>query len=187
LLNPKAQFQSEKMRFWILLVALLNIFSSCFAQFGGFGGGPIPDPPHEPHPDDGTIHLEDFGELVEDRDHIKEEFEDYLSDADINAMEQDQVSFTWFSAHDSDESESLDGLELYKAILHAHGGGTTSEPKGGLAGEHGEVEHILDPFKVEYVEALVDELLASYDVNNDGLLDFPEFMKGFHEQSHKMS
>ena len=43
-----------------------------------------------------------------------------------------------------------------------------------------------NPFSL-FPAALVDELLASYDVNNDGLLDFPEFMKGFHEQSHKMS
>merc|ERR1719245_2694691 len=83
-----------------------------------------------------------FEEMVTDTEHIKEEFEEILSEDDLKSMNHDELAFAWFSAHDGDGDESLDGLELLKAVLHARGkhegganarGGYADEQRGGDA------------------------------------------------------
>lgn len=109
----------------------------------------------------------DFNKIVEDTEHIKEEFEDLFTEDDLMQMEHDQIAFTWYTAH-NDEDEGLDGLELYKAIKHAKSHETT---------ENGDDQ----TDEESNVQNLVDYLLDTYDSDFNGILDFPEFMKAFEE------
>eukprot|EP00093_Oithona_nana_P008151 08151.XXX_69467_66536_1 [CDS] Oithona nana genome sequencing. len=108
----------------------------------------------------------DFNKIVEDTEHIKEEFEDLFSEDDLMQMEHDQIAFTWYTAH-NDDDEGLDGLELYKAIKHA---------KSHETPENGD-----DQTDEENVQNLVDYLLDAYDLDSNGILEYPEFMKAFEE------
>jgi len=113
----------------------------------------------------------DFNEFVEDKEHIKEEFEDLFTDQEINDMEHDMIAFSWFTAH-NDGDEGLDGLEMLKAMLHHNHKG------------HEALEDNSDPVihkTEEEVIALVDSLIENYDENENGLLEYAEFMKAFEE------
>ena len=75
---------------------------------------------------------------------------------------------TYFRAH-NDDDEGLDGLELLKAVIHAH--------------SH---ENDLNTAHFDEEIALVDVLLKNYDQNENGLLEYPEFMKAFQESRQQL-
>ena len=74
---------------------------------------------------------------------------------------------TYFRAH-NDDDEGLDGLELLKAVIHAH--------------SH---DNDLNTHFDEEI-ALVDILLNTYDQNENGFLEYSEFMKAFQESRQQL-
>ena len=81
------------------------------------------------------------------------------------------LSIPDFRAH-NDGDEGLDGLEMLKAMLHHNHKG------------HEALEDNSDPVihkTEEEVIALVDSLIENYDENENGLLEYAEFMKAFEE------
>jgi len=132
-----------------------------------------------------------FEEMVTDTEHIKEEFEEIFSEDDLKAMNHDELAFAWFSAHDSDADESLDGLELLKAVLHAHHEVHEHEgAKAGYADEQrgGDTDTAAAVSEETFaeVEGFIDDLLIHYDVDGNGLLDFPEFMISFGDHQERL-
>jgi len=62
----------------------------------------------------------EFNKIVDDTEHIKEDFEDLFTQNEVDEMEPDRIAFTWYTAHNTNDDDGLDGLELLKAITHAH-------------------------------------------------------------------
>ncbi len=101
------------------------------------------------------------------------------------------------------EDGELDGLELYKSVIHS-----LFEVRGGYAAESGQMPQVSEQKAKEtegngklYVKdflcteekgvsdvlsELVDDLLLRYDLNEDALLNYKEFMKSFQE-NHKLN
>ena len=77
-------------------------------------------------------------------------------------MTPEQLQFHYFNMHDLDKSNALDGLELCKAITHWHGDDPATAPP-----------------KIEdnELEDMIDSILRDDDFNNDGFIDYPEFLR----------
>jgi len=119
---------------------------------------------------------------------------------ELRQMSAEEMAFAWFSSHDTDVDGMLDGTELYKAVHHSRGHKSGSH-------DHGEEEDQLqlppglppsthlkqsasgvsDPATILGSEdrgaiAFVDALLMQFDSDNDGRLDFPEYVKSFQHE-----
>merc|ERR1712001_230147 len=98
-------------QYFIIIVTLIGIyFVKSFSAELSFGTG--------------SSRMEEsvaseFNKIVEDTEHIKEDFEDLYTKNELDEMELDRIAFTWYTAH-NDDDEGLDGLELLKAVIHAH-------------------------------------------------------------------
>lgn len=73
----------------------------------------------------------------------------------------------FFVMHDYDKNTKLDGLELLKSMTHNHHGDDS-------AGHHDE-EHDKEDSTDTLVE-FVDMILKDQDYNNDGYIDYPEYI-----------
>ncbi|KAL9952079.1 hypothetical protein ACROYT_G039283 [Oculina patagonica] len=96
-------------------------------------------------------------EVTHDRDHIKEHLKDE-ADINVDALSDEDMHFYYFTLHDYDGNKKLDGLEMYHGIEH-HQNGT---------------EH---RFTEEENAETVDYFLDTADLNSDGYIDYPEFIK----------
>lgn len=69
--------------------------------------------------------------------------------------------------HDADNNNKLDGCELIKSLIHWHEQGSS---ESGAQGEN-------KLFKDEELVQLIDPILSMDDSNNDGYIDYPEFIR----------
>jgi len=123
---------------------------------------------------------EDVEEMVLDKEHISEDFGDLYKEEDIMKMELEERLFLWFKAHDWDEDDLMDGLELLKALSHDHNYHHPEEHEE----HHDEVidgvdqdQHTpaADRQRLRRTVGIVDKILEDNDVDNDGYISFPEF------------
>ena len=77
-----------------------------------------------------------------------------------NLSEAD-MQFHYFKAHDSDNDDKLDGIELANAMAHYHDEDAGEKPED-------YTEHEL--------ASMVDQILDEDDLNKDGYIDYPEFI-----------
>lgn len=101
--------------------------------------------------------------------HIKEHMSDYYKEDDmedqLNLDTDEATQFHYFKLHDYDNNNKLDGLELYSAINH-------------YAQHHGEEgEANQNSLEEEQIVALVDTVMKQDDYNDDGFVDYFEFVK----------
>ena len=97
---------------------------------------------------------------------------DYYKEGDVEEQldldSEEATRFHYFKLHDYDNNNKLDGLELYAAIAHysdhGHEGGAEKQ----------EPEHSLEH---EQITRLVDVVLEQDDFNEDGFVDYFEFVK----------
>ncbi|KPM03964.1 mitochondrial inner membrane protease subunit 1 [Sarcoptes scabiei] len=85
-------------------------------------------------------------------------------------MSDDELQFHYFKMHDSDNNNMLDGSELIKSLIHWHV--EESRHMGKNAPPHGTTKIFTDA----ELEQMIDPILASDDRNNDGFIDYPEFV-----------
>lgn len=101
--------------------------------------------------------------------HIREHMTEYYKEDDIdeqlNLDSEEATQFHYFKLHDYDNNNKLDGLELYAAIAHFS---DEHAEKGGGAPAH------LDEAQIE---RLVNSVLEQDDVNEDGFVDYYEFVQ----------
>ena len=75
-------------------------------------------------------------------------------------MNDEDLQFHYFKLHDYDHNNKLDGIELMNAMTHYHD-------------EEGDN-------KVQYTDeqmsGMIDQILQEDDLNNDGYIDYPEFV-----------
>merc|ERR1719436_1287761 len=118
-----------------------------------------------------------------------------FSKAEVRQFTDETMAFTWFSGHDTDGDEMIDGLELYKAIHHAKSHKESHDhtlpeqaPPPGVPQLH------FDPSLEAYIEGsedlgavgFVDQLLSNYDQDDDGRLSFAEFFASYEEAKDQL-
>lgn len=94
---------------------------------------------------------------------------DYFEEGDVEEQlkldSEEATQFHYFKLHDYDNNDKLDGLELYAAINHfSHDGENEPRPDHVNLGE-------------EQVTQLVDTVLKEDDFNDDGFVDYYEFVQ----------
>ncbi|XP_043251204.1 multiple coagulation factor deficiency protein 2 homolog [Colletes gigas] len=107
----------------------------------------------------------DHNKIVNEKAHIAEHMEVPI---DISKMTEQELQFHYFKMHDADNNNKLDGCELIKSLMHWHEQGNK---------EAGEGNTRKNLFKDEELVILIDPILSVDDTNNDGYINYPEFIK----------
>ncbi|CRK96415.1 CLUMA_CG009831, isoform A [Clunio marinus] len=109
------------------------------------------------------------GNLQDEKAHIAEHMEVPI---DTSKMTDQELQFHYFKMHDADNNNKLDGCELIKSLIHWHAQGSKDN-------EHQQqvpqVEEKI--FTDEELNTLIDPILQSDDLNKDGFIDYPEFIR----------
>ncbi|XP_070494555.1 lymphotoxin beta receptor inhibitor-like isoform X2 [Chironomus tepperi] len=132
-------------------------------------------PQHQqPHHDDHGGHgghgqpVLHTGNLMQEKDHIAEHMEVPI---DTSKMTEQELQFHYFKMHDADNNNKLDGCELIKSLIHWH-------EQGSKQPEQQQVPHVEEKiFSDEELNTLIDPILSSDDLNKDGFIDYPEFIR----------
>lgn len=104
---------------------------------------------------------------VEDKNHLKEHLDTHV---DVDSMSLEEVRFRYFKTHDTNGDNRLDGIEVIQAILH-------------FQDEDGSIGPLHYSFTDDELELFVDPIFTKSDANNDGFLDYAEFMSLQFEKS----
>lgn len=103
-----------------------------------------------------------------DKAHIKEHLDGEVKTADTADMTDEELEFHYFKLHDYDGNNKLDGLEIALALKHHE----NTDPND-VAGQHSDnPQRMLEKEVIE----LVDSVLQDEDLNNDGYVDYHEFV-----------
>jgi hypothetical protein len=124
----------------------------------------------------------DMVDLVTDTEHMIDDL-DWYTKAELESMNVDEKIFTWFTAHDWDMDDHLDGLELIKALSHEHNYHHPEEeniPEEDLLHDPAQHTDAAERQRFRRIEKIVDKILEDDDSNNNGLVSFPEFMTAYH-------
>lgn len=138
-------------------------------------------------PPEHTVHHDhsdniDLVDLVIDEEHLVDDLGGIYTKKELDTMDVDEKVFTWFSAHDWDLDESLDGLELVKALSHEHNYHHEHEesiPEGDMLHDQAQHTEAAERQRFRRTVKIVDQILEEDDSNKDGLVSFPEFMVAF--------
>ena len=84
-------------------------------------------------------------------------------DEQLDLDSEEATQFHYFKLHDYDNNNKLDGLELYAAITH-------------FTDEHGQKAGATN-LKESELQQLVDSILMQDDTNDDGFVDYFEFVQ----------
>ncbi|KAI5711827.1 hypothetical protein M8J76_014175 [Diaphorina citri] len=132
------------------------------------GAPPPPNQPHHGHHGEPKV-LAGVQDMSHEREHIQEHFDVPI---DTSKMSEQELQFHYFKMHDADNNNKLDGCELIKSLIHWH--------------EHGQKDpHTGEPTKApepkvfsdEELVKLIDPILNMDDINKDGYIDYPEFIR----------
>lgn len=133
------------------------------------GAPPPPNQPHHAHAHDQPKVLAGVQDMSHEREHIKEHFDVPI---DTSKMSEQELQFHYFKMHDADNNNKLDGCELIKSLIHWHEHGQ-KDPHSG--------EPVKSPepkiFSDEELVKLIDPILNMDDINKDGYIDYPEFIR----------
>ncbi|XP_044749197.1 multiple coagulation factor deficiency protein 2 homolog [Coccinella septempunctata] len=118
---------------------------------------------YKPNPGD-TGKLTQDSALLHDKQHIEEHLEDMVDTPDLSKMSDEELEFYYFQAHDTDKNNMLDGLEILQAISH-------------ILDETDVSGNINNDKNFDYYIKLIDQVLTEDDINDDGFLDYPEYVR----------
>lgn len=104
--------------------------------------------------------------IAHEKQHIQEHMEVPI---DTSKMSEQELQFHYFKMHDADNNNKLDGCELIKSLIHWHEQGHHDPNNPAPTGEK--------IFKDEELVQLIDPILNMDDGNNDGFIDYPEFVQ----------
>ena len=124
--------------------------------------------------------------IEEEKAHLSEELEERFGDLDVENMTEEERDFHYFRLHDFDQNNLLDGLEVFKALIHEHehGSGNGDEGEGGESKQN--FDDIVEMIDKVHTQRLQDfdfktkslQVLEQDDANKDGFLSYSEFVAG---------
>nr|XP_009858836.1 multiple coagulation factor deficiency protein 2 homolog [Ciona intestinalis] len=102
--------------------------------------------------------------------HLKEDLEGVI-DKSPEDMSINELQFHYFRQHDYDKDEKLDGNEIVASILHhtEHAENPDGVTEGGRK------------FSDDQLVTIIDDVLKYQDRNNDGKLDFQEYITPYQD------
>ncbi|KAG5308671.1 MCFD2 protein, partial [Acromyrmex insinuator] len=118
---------------------------------------------HHYTPDSDAIKLTQDDELLHDATHLKEDMGSMADQLDFSKMTEQEIEFHYFQIHDFDNNTKLDGLEILHALQHTM--------------HENEEEGIQKP-EEDWIVVLIDKVLEEDDLNNDGYLEYVEYVLG---------
>ncbi|XP_011503654.1 PREDICTED: multiple coagulation factor deficiency protein 2 homolog [Ceratosolen solmsi marchali] len=124
-----------------------------------------PAPNYEHHHHSHPQHVLNVANIAQEKAHIAEHLDVPM---DTNKMSEQELQFHYFKMHDSDNNNKLDGCELIKSLIHWHEEGNKEINGGNVEGKI---------FKDEELITLIDPILQMDDSNQDGYIDYPEFIQ----------
>jgi len=108
--------------------------------------------------------------LHKDMQHEKEHMKEHMDvPIDTSNMSEQELQFHYFKMHDSDGNNKLDGCELVKSLIHWHDQANHDSKNGQPLPD----EKI---FKDDELVSMIDPILETDDRNNDGYIDYSEFV-----------
>lgn len=119
---------------------------------------------HHHYVPQGNIKLTQDSQLLHDTAHLVEDMGHYGETMDISKMNDEELSFYYFKAHDIDNNTKLDGLEMLHAIQH-----TFHEHDDKLGDYDSEKQ-------IRLIIELIDRVLEEDDMDNDGYLGYIEYV-----------
>ncbi|KAI6199312.1 hypothetical protein M3Y96_00613500 [Aphelenchoides besseyi] len=99
-------------------------------------------------------------DAINDEEHIAQHLKDKVK---VQQLNEQQRKFHYFKLHDLNRDSSLDGLEILKAITHNHDDESNARLRKVMSDED--------------LETLVDSVLKEMDFDNDGKIQFAEYVK----------
>ncbi|XP_053696734.1 multiple coagulation factor deficiency protein 2 homolog [Sabethes cyaneus] len=123
--------------------------------------------PHHPRGDysarsrklDEHLHAKD-NHIQQDLKHLS------IGEEELAKMSDEEKNFYFFKLHDSDNNDHLDGLEILHAATH-HSDGHVHKLERDNENESSE-NSVID---------VIDDFIAYADLDQNGLLTYPEYMK----------
>ncbi|TKR88727.1 hypothetical protein L596_012927 [Steinernema carpocapsae] len=97
---------------------------------------------------------------IHDQEHLKQHLENKVDTEE--KWDEEQERFHYFQMHDLNKDGLIDGVEILKALNHEH-------PADGSAPR--------PPMEESQVEKMVDLVLKDIDANDDGFIDYGEYVK----------
>eukprot|EP00096_Caligus_rogercresseyi_P009914 TRINITY_DN3468_c0_g1_i1.p1 TRINITY_DN3468_c0_g1~~TRINITY_DN3468_c0_g1_i1.p1 ORF type:complete len:155 (-),score=54.48 TRINITY_DN3468_c0_g1_i1:272-736(-) len=110
--------------------------------------------------------------VAEDKKHLEEDLGFFKSPEEIEALTPLEISYTFFSSHDYDRNQGLDGSEVLKALHHRHAHEDERYQSGHISPEAQEREFT-------GTVDLIDRLFREFDKDDDGILSFIEFYSSY--------
>ncbi|XP_032528387.1 multiple coagulation factor deficiency protein 2 homolog isoform X1 [Danaus plexippus] len=114
--------------------------------------------------------------IAHERDHIQEHLDVPI---DVSKMSEQELQFHYFKMHDADNNNKLDGCELIKSLIHWHEQGHKQEQQPGVPPVGEKI------FKDDELINLIDPILSTDDHNQDGYIDYPEFIRAQQKNANK--
>merc|ERR1719322_286397 len=105
-------------------------------------------------------------DVKQEKEHMKEHMDVPI---DTSNMSEQELQFHYFKMHDADGNGKLDGCELVKSLIHWHDHSNHDKESDQPLPE----EKI---FKDDELVGMIDPILATDDKNQDGFIDYPEFV-----------
>ncbi|XP_052272739.1 multiple coagulation factor deficiency protein 2 homolog isoform X1 [Dreissena polymorpha] len=121
-----------------------------------------------------NVHPEGFGVNPHDAEHIKEHLKDVV-EKPKEEMTEEELEFHYFKLHDYDGNNKLDGVEITKAITHFHDEEGEGEKDPNTATDATAKANV-KVFTDEEITNIVDMVLKEDDLNNDGYIEYMEFV-----------
>ncbi|KAJ1522536.1 hypothetical protein ONE63_001722 [Megalurothrips usitatus] len=169
---------------WTAVVVLVFWPSSVFGMRGPHHPrGEVAHHYHyRPNPDQHTKLTHDE-QLLQDKEHIREDLGNWATEEAVDKMTPDELQFHYFKLHDLDENIKLDGLEILRAIMHTEEHDDHGHDHEGDGDGHD--ENAVGPVPIEYYIELIDEVLREDDKDNDGFLSYAEYVVGRNQSKRR--
>ncbi|XP_076765401.1 multiple coagulation factor deficiency protein 2 homolog [Xylocopa sonorina] len=137
----------------------------CVGASDGFRGPhhPRSAASHHHYAPQKDVKITQDAQLLQDTTHLKEDIGSMAEHLDFSNMTEQEIEFHYFKVHDIDNNAKLDGLEILYALQHTFH--ESMKPK--------EQEDDL-PWIIE----LVDRVLIEDDLDQDGYLEYTEYVRG---------